>query len=99
MFTGDRDCACGSVCGPLHGCLRLCRSAAASASLRGVRPMTLETNHCPSCGATVTAEDAFCGECGHRTRPEPAPAPAPESVAAPPPPDAAATAMSGPDPT
>ena len=39
--------------------------------------MTLETIHCPSCGAQAAADDAFCAECGGELRPAPAPAQAP----------------------
>lgn len=28
-------------------------------------PAAVSQSKCPACGATVTADDAFCGECGH----------------------------------
>lgn len=45
--------------------------------------MTLEANPCPSCGAKVAADDAFCAECGGNLRTEPAVATAPPLHAAP----------------
>jgi hypothetical protein len=39
--------------------------------------MTLETIHCPSCGAQAALDDAFCAECGGELRPAPAPMQAP----------------------
>lgn len=32
------------------------------------RPVSSQTQVCPQCSATVSAEDIFCGSCGHRLR-------------------------------
>lgn len=54
--------------------------------------MTLETTHCPSCGAVVEDQDAFCGNCGRRLQHEPVPDPVP-------PVSGAGTAAGAPKPT
>jgi hypothetical protein len=42
------------------------RAKAASASAAATAPPSASATACPACGGSITADDVFCGHCGHK---------------------------------